>query len=80
MLNATLMGGIVALILGAIIALNATVLLEVKLHHLDTPSIMKTSITQFGLYKFPLDRGFKSIFYTLIFHMILHAGKFFCKC
>ena len=66
MLNATLMEGIVALILGAIIALNATVLLEVKLHHLDTPNIMTTSKTQFGLYKFRLDRGLKSIFYTLI--------------
>ena len=77
MLNATMMEGIVVLILGVIIALNAIVLLEVKLHHLDTPNIMKTSLTQFGWYKFPLDRQFKSIFYTLIWilHMSLHAGK-----
>jgi ABC-type lipoprotein release transport system permease subunit len=76
-LNATMMEGIVVLILGVIIALNAIVLLEVKLHHLDTPNIMKTSLTQFGWYKFPLDRQFKSIFYTLIWilHMSLHAGK-----
>ena len=75
--SATLMEWIVALILGAIIALNATVLLVVKLHHLDTPNIMKTSLSQFGWYKFPLDRQFKSIFYTLIWilHMSLHAGK-----
>ena len=74
--------GIVALILGAIIALNATALLEVKLHHLDTPNIMTTSKTQFGLYKFRLDRGFKSIFYTLILvlHMhYMHAGKSLCN-
>ena len=75
------MEGIVVLILGAIIALNATVLLVVKLHHLDTPNIMTTSKTQFGLYKFPLDRGFKSIFYTLILiiDMIITAGKSLCN-
>ena len=76
-----MMEGIAALILGVIIVLNAIVLLEVKLHHLDTPNIMKMSITQFGLYKFPLDRGFKSIFYTLILiiDMIIHAGKSLCN-
>ena len=76
-----MMEGIVALILGVIIALNAIVLLEVKLHHLDTPNIMTTSKTQFGLYKFPLDRGFKSIFYILILiiDMIIHAGKSLCN-
>ena len=52
----------------------------VKSHHQDTPNIMKTLIAQFGWYKFPLDRGFKFVFYTLIFHMILHAGEFLCKC
>ena len=62
MLNATMMEEIVALILGVIIVQNAIALLEVKLHHLDTPNIMKTFIPQFGLYKFPLDKGFKYIF------------------
>ena len=76
-----MMEGIVALILGAIIALNATVLLEVKSHPQDTLNIMTTSKTQFGLYKFPLDKGFKSIFYTLILiiDMIIHAGKYLCN-
>jgi 4-amino-4-deoxy-L-arabinose transferase-like glycosyltransferase len=63
MLNATMMEGIVALTLGVIIALNAIVLLVVRLHLPDTPNIMTTSLTQFGLYKSPLDKGFKSIFY-----------------
>ena len=61
-----MMEGIVVLILGVIIALNAIVLLEVELRHPDTPNIMTTSLTQFGLYKSPLDKGFKSIFYILI--------------
>jgi hypothetical protein len=63
MLNATMMEGIVALILGVIIAQNAIVLVMVRLHLLDTPNIMTTSLIQFGLYKSPLDKGFKSIFY-----------------
>ena len=63
MLNATMMEGIVVLILGVIIALNAIVLLVVKLHLLDIPNNMTTSKTQFGWYKSPMDNGFKSIFY-----------------
>ena len=41
---------------------------------------MKTLKAHFGSFKFPLDRGFKSVFYTLIFPMIWHAGKIWCKC
>ena len=52
----------------------------VKSHHQDTHKIMKTLKVHFGSFKFPLDRGFKSVLYTLIFPMIWHAGKFWCKC
>ena len=50
----------------------------VKSHHQDTPNITKTLIAHFGSFKFPLDREFKSVSYTLIFPMIWHAGKFWC--
>ena len=52
----------------------------VKSCHQDTPNIMKTLKAHFGSFKFPLDRGFKFVFYTLIFPLIWHAGKFWRKC
>ena len=81
MLNAAMMEGTAVLISGVNTVLNAIALLAVKSHHRVTPNIMKTLITQFGLYKFPLDRGFKFIFYTLILiiDMIIHAGKSLCN-
>ena len=80
MLNAAMMEGTAVLISGVNTVLNAIALLAVKSHHRDTPNIMKTLIAKFGSYKFPLDREFIFIFYTLILIlcMILHAGKSLC--